>query len=87
MTHFQFSLIIDPCIGLALVPYYRQFLPTLNIFFRRGVNLQDQIDYQRVERLSDTIEFTLMTLEKCGGPDAYMNIKFSIPTYDSCVKN
>ena len=44
-------------IGQALVPYYRQILPVLNIFVRSNDNLGDGIDYgqQRREILGELI--------------------------------
>lgn len=43
----------------------------------------DSIDYNRVGRLGDVIETTLMMLERAGGANAYINIKYSVPTYES----
>ena len=37
-------------IGQALVPYYRQILPVLNIFIRRNSNMGDSIDYGQQKR-------------------------------------
>ena len=37
-------------IGQALVPYYRQILPVLNIFIRRNANMGDNIDYGQQKR-------------------------------------
>lgn len=74
-----------PCAGQALVPHLRQFLPVLNLFLNRKMNMLDRIDYDRVGRLADIIEDTLTTLERCGGAYAYINIKHAIPTYESCV--
>merc|ERR1712110_1084120 len=34
-------------IGEALVPYYRQILPVLNIFKHRNLNIGDSIDYSQ----------------------------------------
>ena len=34
-------------IGEALVPYYRQLLPVLNIFKSRSKNIGDSIDYSQ----------------------------------------
>jgi hypothetical protein len=34
-------------IGEALVPYYRQILPVLNLFKIRNHNLGDKIDYSQ----------------------------------------
>ena len=76
-----------PCIGRALQPYYRRFLPVLKIFIHQNHNSKDRIDFDRVGRLSDVIEQTLMVLERYGGQNAYMHIKYAIPTYESCVNN
>jgi hypothetical protein len=74
-------------IGEALVPYYRQLLPTMNIFKNANVNLKDQFDYGQRKRLclGDLIEETLELLEKYGGDDAFINIKYMIPTYESVI--
>lgn len=77
----------DPCIGQALVPYYRQMLPILNLFRNRNIHLGEGIDYDRVGRIGDIIDQTLQKMERCGGTDAYINIKYIIPTYESCVNN
>jgi hypothetical protein len=52
-----------------------------------AVNVGDSIDYhQRFhENVGDLIQETLEVLEKRGGPDAFINIKYMIPTYESCV--
>ena len=36
---------------------------------------------------SDHVSFqeTLELLEKRGGPDAFINIKYMIPTFESCI--
>lgn len=74
-------------IGEALVPYYRQILPILNLFKNSNHNTGDKIDYsQRKEtNLGDLIQETLELFEQCGGEDAFINIKYMIPTYESCV--
>lgn len=75
-------------IGQALVPYYRQILPVLNIFIRKNDNLGDAIDYGQRKQLNlgDLIQQTLEILETHGGDDAFINIKYLIPTYQSvCV--
>ena len=76
-------------IGEALVPYYRQILPVLNIFKQCNTNLGDKIDYGQRKRgtIGDLIGQTLETFEKHGGEDAFINIKYMIPTYESCVLN
>lgn len=72
-------------IGESLVPYYRQLLPTLNILRSKNENLLDQFDYAQRKHvcLGDLIEETLQLLEKLGGEDAFINIKYMIPTYES----
>merc|ERR1740138_315123 len=74
-------------IGEALVPYYRQLLPIFNIFKSKNSNLGDLIDYGQRKRqnLGDLIAETLEILETHGGEDAFINIKYMIPTYESCV--
>ncbi|KAG4237607.1 hypothetical protein PC116_g14342 [Phytophthora cactorum] len=75
-------------IGQALVPYYRQILPVLNIFIRKNDNIGDAIDYGQRKQLNmgDLIQQTLEIMESHGGDDAFINIKYLIPTYQSvCV--
>jgi len=74
-------------IGEALVPYYRQLLPVFNIFKGKNLNLGDLMEYGQRKRqnLGDLIAETLEVLEKNGGEDAFINIKYMIPTYESCV--
>jgi len=64
-------------VGEALVPYYRQILPVLNIFKNRNVNVGDGIVYNQRKRmiLGDLIQETLELLETHGGEDAFINIK------------
>lgn len=74
-------------VGQALVPYYRQILPVLNIFINKHQNIGDGIDYgQRKRRnMGELINQTLEQLELHGGEDAFINIKYLIPTYQSVV--
>ena len=76
-------------IGEALVPYYRQILPVLNLFKIKNQNLGDKIDYSQRKgvNLGDLIQQTLEMFEIHGGEDAFINIKYMIPTYESCVLN
>jgi hypothetical protein len=77
---------LGPNVGQALVPYYRQLLPTMNIFIRHTESLGDKIDYhQRFGHIGELITETLQKLEMYGGPDAYINIKYMVPTYESAV--
>lgn len=74
-------------IGQALVPYYRQILPVFNIFINNNDNLGDGIDYSQRKRknLGELIIQTLEQLEVHGGEDAFINIKYLVPTYQSVV--
>eukprot|EP00341_Mesodinium_pulex_P000796 CAMPEP_0116936002 /NCGR_PEP_ID=MMETSP0467-20121206/30622_1 /TAXON_ID=283647 /ORGANISM="Mesodinium pulex, Strain SPMC105" /LENGTH=302 /DNA_ID=CAMNT_0004617489 /DNA_START=47 /DNA_END=955 /DNA_ORIENTATION=- len=74
-------------IGQALVPYYRQILPVMNIFVNNNENLGDGIDYSQRKRqnLGELISETLEQLEIHGGEDAFINIKYLVPTYQSVV--
>eukprot|EP00933_Yihiella_yeosuensis_P016065 TRINITY_DN1386_c0_g2_i1.p1 TRINITY_DN1386_c0_g2~~TRINITY_DN1386_c0_g2_i1.p1 ORF type:complete len:304 (-),score=52.52 TRINITY_DN1386_c0_g2_i1:239-1150(-) len=79
-------------IGEALVPYYRQLLPVFNIFKGKNVpvsEMGDKIDYAQRKRLnlSDLIAETLQLLEETGGEDAFINIKYMIPTYESAISH
>eukprot|EP00930_Biecheleria_cincta_P081109 TRINITY_DN6977_c0_g2_i1.p1 TRINITY_DN6977_c0_g2~~TRINITY_DN6977_c0_g2_i1.p1 ORF type:complete len:333 (-),score=57.91 TRINITY_DN6977_c0_g2_i1:72-1031(-) len=74
-------------VGEALVPYYRQILPVFNIFKSSTKNTFDKMDYGQRKRqdLGALIDETLELLETHGGEDAFINIKYMIPTYESCV--
>ncbi|XP_071662468.1 parkin coregulated gene protein isoform X2 [Patagioenas fasciata] len=85
----QHLVVSADMVGEALVPYYRQLLPVLNIFKNMNVNSGDGIDYsqQKRENVGDLIRETLETFERHGGEAAYINIKYMIPTYKSCMLN
>jgi len=72
-------------IGQALVPYYRQILPVLNIFQNDRLNSGDGIDYGQQKRthVGELITETLYIFETYGGSDAFINIKYLVPTYQS----
>lgn len=78
-------------IGEALVPYYRQILPMFNLF--KDVHKKrakgDEVDFgqQKRDDVGDLIHETLQLLEVHGGEDAYINIKYMVPSYESCVYN
>ena len=76
-------------IGEALVPYYRQILPVMNLMKTKNANLGDKIDYgqRKGQNLGELIQSTLEMFEVNGGEDAFINIKYMIPTYESCVLN
>ena len=74
-------------IGQSLVPYYRQLLPVFNLFINDTASLGDKIDYgqRRNQNLGELIQSTLEQLEMHGGEDAFINIKYLIPQYQSCA--
>jgi len=74
-------------VGEALVPYYRQVLPVFNIFKSSTPSTGDQMDYAQRKRLDlgELINETLELFETHGGEDAFINIKYMVPTYESCV--
>ena len=69
------------------MPYYRQILPIFNLFKSKNQNLGDGIDYAQQKRktLGDLIVETLEMFEIHGGEDAFINIKYLVPTYQSVV--
>jgi hypothetical protein len=73
--------------GEALVPYYRQLLPIFNLYRNFNHNLGDEFEYgqRKKKTLGDLIQETLEKMELNGGDDAFINIKYMIPTYESCV--
>jgi len=73
----------SPKIGENLVPYYRQLLPILNLFKTTNKNLGDVMEYgQRKDmNVGDLITETLQVLERTGGADAFINIKYMIPSH------
>ena len=57
--------------------------------FPLTVNSGDGIDYsqQKRENIGDLIQETLEAFEIHGGEDAFINIKYMVPTYESCLLN
>merc|ERR1712228_626271 len=87
MKVLQTLVLSGEMIGEALVPYYRQILPVFNIFKSKNNNLGDHMEYSQRKRMciGDLISETLEIFEVHGGEDAFINIKYMIPTYESCV--
>ncbi|OAF71483.1 hypothetical protein A3Q56_00748 [Intoshia linei] len=76
-------------VGEALVPYYRQILPMFNAFKSKNINIGDKIDYAQGKHMNigDLVNECLATLEQTGGNDAFINIKYMVPTYESTKYN
>lgn len=51
-----------------------------------NVNIGDKYDFKRIEHAGDLVEETLQLLERTGGPYAYLNIKYMVPTYESVIR-
>jgi hypothetical protein len=87
MKLLQTLVMSGEMIGEALVPYYRQLLPVFNIFRANNQNLGDKTEYGQRKRLNlgDLIAETLTIFETYGGEDAFINIKYMIPVYESSV--
>ena len=85
----QALVLCSETIGEALVPYYRQILPIFNLFKQDTTNIGDSICYDQRKQmdLGDLIQSTLELFEQHGGEDAFINIKYMVPTYESCVLN
>lgn len=83
----QQMLLQNPAIGQAFVPYFRSILPVFNLFRSREKNMGDAFDYGQRRRLDlgELIRETLEMFETYGGPDAFINIKYMCPTYESCA--
>ena len=82
----QQMLLQNPHVGQAFVPYFRSILPVFNLFRSNEKNLGDMFDYSQRRRLDlgELIRETLEMFELYGGPDAFINIKYMCPTYESC---
>lgn len=76
---------VAPAVARSLIPYLRQLLPVLNIFVGSNRNLGDGIEYgqRKGEVLGDRITELLTAIETYGGEDAFVNIKYLIPTWCS----
>ena len=68
--------------------WHAQLLPILNLYMARNKNLGDAIDYAQREAtcLGELVAAALALLERTGGPDAFINIKYMVPTYESTLR-
>jgi len=76
-------------IGAALMPYSKQFLAPMAAFLDMNKNLGDGIDYAQRKNndVGEQIRKTLELMEEFGGEGSLKAIKFSIPLYESCMKD
>lgn len=75
----------DGRVGRALVPYYRQLLPPLGRYRQRRITATDGLDENMTVDVADLCDDTLSLLQRNGGPCAYVNIKYVLPTYELVV--
>jgi hypothetical protein len=61
--------------------------PPLGCLVCAPQNIGDMFDYgqRKNENIGDLIQETLQLFEKYGGEDAFINIKYLVPTYESAV--
>lgn len=75
----------DGRVGRALVPYYRQLLPPLGRYRQRRIVATDGLNENTAVDVADLCDDTLTLLQRNGGPCAYVNIKYILPTYELVV--
>lgn len=77
-----------PGVGEALLPYGKQFMSPMAIYLEDCKNIGDSIDYaqRRNNDVGEEVRATLELFEETGGPKALKAIKFSVPTYQSCLQ-
>ena len=68
-------------IGKALIPFYKIFLPVLNLNIERFSDIGDSIDYKEQD-IGPMVCEVLEMLETTGGDNAYAQIKFNVPLYE-----
>ncbi len=80
---------VAPGVGEELLPYSKLFLAPIGAFMDQNRNIGDSIDYaqQKNTDVGEQVRNTLELLEEKGGPGAFKAIKFSIPLYESCMKD
>lgn len=69
--------------------YNNEYIQKVNFTSFIVVNCGDEIDYGQKNNMNigDLIDETLQVLEIHGGEDAFINIKYMVPTYESCYLN
>jgi len=74
-------------VGEALVPYYRQLLPIFSLYMNKFKYTGDRMDYGQRHRedIGELVKETVEMMEISGGEDAFVNIKYMIPTYQSII--
>ena len=70
-----------------LVLHFQSISIVFRLFYNKNVNIGDKIYYTQFKRVNmgDLIIETLELFERLGGPHAFINIKYMIPTYESVL--
>lgn len=76
-------------VRISLKGKKRKAITGLSVCLPDSVNSGDGIDYsqQKRENVGDLIQETLGAFERYGGEEAFINIKYMVPTYESCLLN
>lgn len=71
--------------GRLMVPFYRQLLPP----FRHSNQSKISTDISQTskDKYWNKVDRILNVLEQTGGPTAYINIKYILPHYQSCLQH
>ena len=82
---FQALLTQNKKLSESLIPFYKNLLPSFARHIHHNANLGDQTEYSQKKRIniSDLMIETLNMLEQNGGSEAFVNIKYMIPLYQS----
>jgi hypothetical protein len=80
----KLALCKDNFVGEALVQHFSQLLPVCNFFFTSKRTVRGASDEKIT--LGDLVVQTLYILERQGGPDAFINIKYVVAAFDKPVE-
>lgn len=91
LTVLQEFILADPSrIGPALVPHYHQLLGASAVINKQTYGNEDRkgemASSQRRLCVTDLMNETLTLLEITGGRDAFLHIRYMVPTYDSVLQ-
>lgn len=86
-TRFALPEVLPDVPAIDKFHFVLQILPILNLYKSKNLHMGDHIDYgqQHNTCLGDLIKETLSLFEMRGGVDAFINIKYMVPTYESAV--
>lgn len=84
----QQLILSGPGVAEAILPFSKQFMSPMALYLEDCKNIGDSMDYaqRRNNDVGEEVRKTLELLEENAGPNALKAIKFSVPTYQSCVQ-